>query len=173
MNSVLRNTSNDLIDLIEKMLTKDPAERIDMIKLLDHPWILKYKLGDEDSDFEPNSEDKSKETPLEPPRFNEDSVDHGQQDGGGSSNHQESFYEAREDNNEDILYSSHNEMMQSVRSSKMQLPPQKQKNRNKLKNNFLLREEPSYYEIFNIAENDNETTNNFARVDMRGGAPQD
>ena len=73
---MLRNTSNDLIDLIEKMLTKDPAERIDMIKLLDHPWILKYKLRDEDSDLDVSSEGKSKgTTPIEPPRFNEDSVD--------------------------------------------------------------------------------------------------
>ena len=60
---MLRNTSNDLIDLIEQMLKKDPLERIDMIKLLDHPWILKYKLSEENSDFETKSEDKIKGTP--------------------------------------------------------------------------------------------------------------
>ena len=75
MNSVLRNTSNDLIDLIERMLAKDPLERIDMLRLLEHPWILKYKLGDENSDFETKSEEKYKETPWEPPGFNEENVD--------------------------------------------------------------------------------------------------
>ena len=39
----MRCTSDDVIDLIEKMLDKDPITRIDMIKVNEHPWIVKYK----------------------------------------------------------------------------------------------------------------------------------
>ena len=47
MNSLLRKTSDDLIDLIEQMLHKEWGKRIDMLGIYDHPWIVKYKRRDE------------------------------------------------------------------------------------------------------------------------------
>lgn len=43
MNNLLRKTSNELIDLILKMLNKDPEERIPIIEIYEHPWIQKYR----------------------------------------------------------------------------------------------------------------------------------
>jgi len=55
MNSLLRKTSDELIDLIEQMLHKEWGKRIDMLGIYDHPWIVKYKRRDErDSDVEDN-----------------------------------------------------------------------------------------------------------------------
>jgi serine/threonine protein kinase len=42
LNSTLRKVSDSLIDLVERMLCKDPAKRIDMLQIFDHPWITKY-----------------------------------------------------------------------------------------------------------------------------------
>ena len=39
LNLRLRNVSDECIDLIQKMLCKDPNNRIEMIDILDHPWI--------------------------------------------------------------------------------------------------------------------------------------
>lgn len=56
LNIILRKTSNELIDLIERMLLKDPHERIDMMQILSHPWVEKYKLRDEESEPEESEE---------------------------------------------------------------------------------------------------------------------
>ena len=42
LNISLRKISDNLIDLLEKMLCKDPYKRIDMLQIFDHPWITKY-----------------------------------------------------------------------------------------------------------------------------------
>lgn len=47
MNNLLRKTSDDLIDLLEQMLCKNMSQRIDMLGIYDHPWIIKYKRKDE------------------------------------------------------------------------------------------------------------------------------
>lgn len=38
-NCRLRMVSEDCIDLIMKMLEKDPSKRIEMIDVFDHPWV--------------------------------------------------------------------------------------------------------------------------------------
>jgi|TARA_B110000285_G_C15077184_1_gene591424 serine/threonine protein kinase len=43
LNYKLRKLSDELIDLIERMLDKDPNSRIDMIEIFEHPWMIKYK----------------------------------------------------------------------------------------------------------------------------------
>ena len=43
LNLLLRNLSDDLIDLIDKMVQKDPTKRIDILNIYEHPWIVKYK----------------------------------------------------------------------------------------------------------------------------------
>lgn len=43
LNYKLKKISDDAIDLMEKMLTKDPLKRIDMIEIYEHPWVEKYK----------------------------------------------------------------------------------------------------------------------------------
>ena len=40
---MLKSTSDDLIDLIDRMLKKDPESRIDNLEIFDHPWIKKYR----------------------------------------------------------------------------------------------------------------------------------
>ena len=60
MNWMLKSTSDELIDLIEQMLHKDPEKRIDNLGIFDHPWIRKYKKFAEDSDSE-NSNDSKKQ----------------------------------------------------------------------------------------------------------------
>ena len=47
LNGLLKRTSDELIDLVEGMLEKSPLDRLDMIKIFEHPWILRYKLKDE------------------------------------------------------------------------------------------------------------------------------
>ena len=56
MNIALRKTSDELIDLIERMLLKDPNERIDMMQIFAHPWINRYKRRDEESEPEESEE---------------------------------------------------------------------------------------------------------------------
>ena len=36
---MLKSTSDDLIDLIDRMLKKDPESRIDNLEIFDHPWM--------------------------------------------------------------------------------------------------------------------------------------
>lgn len=38
----LRKLSDECIDLIVKMLEKDPNKRIEMIGIFDHPWINRH-----------------------------------------------------------------------------------------------------------------------------------
>lgn len=38
----LKTLSDDLIDLVDKMLIKDPERRIDMLQIFEHPWMQKY-----------------------------------------------------------------------------------------------------------------------------------
>jgi serine/threonine protein kinase len=47
MNSLLRKTSDEFIDLLEQMLCKNMGQRIDILGIYDHPWIVKYKRKDE------------------------------------------------------------------------------------------------------------------------------
>ena len=47
MNNMLRDTTDELIDLIDQMLCKDPVKRIAMMEVYEHPWIVKYKYKDE------------------------------------------------------------------------------------------------------------------------------
>jgi serine/threonine protein kinase len=39
---MLKTTSDNLIDLIEMMLHKDPEQRLTMFEVFEHPWIQKY-----------------------------------------------------------------------------------------------------------------------------------
>ena len=52
LNITLRRTSDNLIDLLDRMLCKNPQERIDMLQIFDHPWITKYSRKYENSDDE-------------------------------------------------------------------------------------------------------------------------
>jgi serine/threonine protein kinase len=52
LNILLYKISDDLIDLIDQMLLKDPAKRIDILRIYEHPWIIKFK-----SKFEKWSDD--------------------------------------------------------------------------------------------------------------------
>jgi serine/threonine protein kinase len=55
LNSRLKKVSEECIDLIEKMLCKDPCKRIEMIDIFDHPFIQKYKMreiAESDEEFE-------------------------------------------------------------------------------------------------------------------------
>lgn len=47
LNGILKRTSDELIDLVEGMLEKCPLARLDMIRIYEHPWIMRYKLKDE------------------------------------------------------------------------------------------------------------------------------
>jgi len=63
LNTTLRKTSDSLIDLLERMLCKDPIERIDMLQIFDHPWITKYsRKYEESSDEEKRSSTTSEES---------------------------------------------------------------------------------------------------------------
>lgn len=65
LNYVLRRTSDDVIDLIEKMLCKDPAKRIDDLGIFEHPWIKQHKKSTDvrwsDDDEEEHNTDGGKE----------------------------------------------------------------------------------------------------------------
>lgn len=39
----MKGTSDELIDLIERMLKKDPEQRIDNLSVFEHPWVMKYR----------------------------------------------------------------------------------------------------------------------------------
>jgi serine/threonine protein kinase len=43
LNIMLSKISDDLIDLIDLMLLKDPSKRIDILRIYEHPWIVKFK----------------------------------------------------------------------------------------------------------------------------------
>ena len=49
--------SDDLIDLLLKMLEKDPNKRIELIDIFEHPWITKFK--DKERMYEFSSEEIS------------------------------------------------------------------------------------------------------------------
>jgi serine/threonine protein kinase len=70
LNTTLRKTSDNLIDLLERMLCKDPMERIDMLQIFDHPWITKYSRKYEES----SDEEKRSSTTSEVSAEIEDSV---------------------------------------------------------------------------------------------------
>lgn len=38
--SLLKTVSDEFIDFIEKMLCKDPLQRIEIFKIMEHPWML-------------------------------------------------------------------------------------------------------------------------------------
>ena len=49
-----------MIDLIEKMLKKDAAERIEILDIFEHPWMVKYRTKAEKwSDDEREESDSS------------------------------------------------------------------------------------------------------------------
>ena len=56
---MLKNTSDDLIDLIEKMLHKDPEQRIDNLSIFEHPWIMKYSYDRFQDDYECSDADEN------------------------------------------------------------------------------------------------------------------
>lgn len=61
---MLKNTSDDLIDLIDQMLKKDPEQRIGNLGILNHPWIKKNRFPDDygsesDEQKEVKEEDKN------------------------------------------------------------------------------------------------------------------
>jgi len=43
LNYKLKSLSENAIDLLQKMLHKDPLKRIDMIGVFEHPWMIKYE----------------------------------------------------------------------------------------------------------------------------------
>ena len=43
INGILQKTSDDLIDLIERMLAKDASARIEVLDIYDHPWMVKHR----------------------------------------------------------------------------------------------------------------------------------
>ncbi len=43
LNILLQKISDDLIELLEIMLHKDPSKRIDILRIYEHPWIVKFK----------------------------------------------------------------------------------------------------------------------------------
>lgn len=45
LNSRLKTISDECIDLVEKMLCKEPSNRIDLIDIYDHPFVTKHKYG--------------------------------------------------------------------------------------------------------------------------------
>ena len=55
---MLKNTSDDLIDLIEKMLKKDPEQRIDNLSVFEHPWIMKYRYDGFQDEYESSEDQK-------------------------------------------------------------------------------------------------------------------
>lgn len=57
---MLKSTSDELIDLIDKMLKKDPDQRIDNLEIFDHPWIKKYRYNRFGDDYGSEEEDESK-----------------------------------------------------------------------------------------------------------------
>ena len=59
LNIMLKSTSDDLIDLIEKMLNKDPEQRIDNLSLFEHPWITKYSYDPFYDDYESSDEQEN------------------------------------------------------------------------------------------------------------------
>lgn len=56
LNGKLRKISDDCIDLLERMLKKEPETRINIIEIYEHPWIEKYKFRGYDSEVD-SSED--------------------------------------------------------------------------------------------------------------------
>jgi len=43
LNSRLKRISDNCLDLLMKMLDKDPAKRIELIDIFEHPWIVDHK----------------------------------------------------------------------------------------------------------------------------------
>ena len=70
LNARLKKISDECIDLIEIMLNKDPAKRIDMIDIFDHPFMQKHKnrydLSDASSSLtsEVTEEEDDEVTPI-------------------------------------------------------------------------------------------------------------
>lgn len=65
LNMTLRKTSDNLIDLLNRMLCKNPLERIDMLQIFDHPWITKYSKKYEDSSDEDQQSSSSSVASIE------------------------------------------------------------------------------------------------------------
>jgi serine/threonine protein kinase len=60
INGILQKTSDDLIDLIESMLKKEATERIEVLQIFEHPWMVKYRAKAEKwSDDEGDESDSS------------------------------------------------------------------------------------------------------------------
>jgi len=59
INGILQKTSDDFVDLIEKMLTKEAATRIEVLDIYDHPWMVRYRNKAENWSDEDNVADSS------------------------------------------------------------------------------------------------------------------
>lgn len=102
------------------MLLKDPSERIDMMQILAHPWVTKYRQRDEES--EPEESEES----LIISQEDEKSMSHesGDSKGQDGAHEFEPYADARQGNNGDTTNRSN--------ASKP--------NKRKLRNNFLQEE---------------------------------
>ena len=144
LNSILRKTSDDLIDLVEKMLSKDPEKRIDMIEIYEHPWMEKYRLKEEKwSDEEQSSSSSSRQSAesldgaavvetYDPEAQDVNGHDDQESNGSGSP-----VGHVDGDHGKNVVKRIH-------------------------ENNFLQNQF-----MFNIQENEDETTGNFVRVDLK------
>ena len=149
---MLKNTSDDLIDLIEKMLKKDPEQRIDNLSVFEHPWIMKYRYDGFQDEYE-SSEDQKDVAEKNSLDSNSDFF--------ADEKMQETNFDSdpvQPDNKSSRGTSSPNSFMNSDiekgkggRSYINQI----------LKNHFM----------FNIEEHDNETTGNFVKVDLKQKKP--
>ena len=146
LNMMLKNMSDELIDLIEQMLQKDPEKRIDNLGIFDHPWIRKYKKFTDDSDSD-NLHSCKKDRVSS--RTNSDFY---------GENHLETNFDS-----EPLGIEQKSLRNNSSQDSNLNSDLDQGKATNGTHKKSMIQK----MHMFNIEEHDNETTGNFARVDLK------
>ena len=147
---MLKGVSDELIDLIEQMLDKDPEKRIDNLAIFEHPWIRKYKkFRDDYSDSISGRSERKLSSRTNSDFYNENQVE-------TNFDSDQLYLEAKSPRNFSSQNSNGNsEQENQSKGVRIQAINQKR---------TILRNNPN---MFNIEEHDNETTGNFSRVDLK------
>lgn len=156
LNILLKSTSDELIDLIERMLKKDPEQRIDNFEVFEHPWIKRYKNKDDywsdDDDDDTDGEARSK------------------RDKSSSETNSDIFGDNQQETNVDsdpVQLDNKSSRGTSSPNSFLNSEVDKGKGgRGHIDKSIL----QNHY-MFNIEEHDNETTGNFVHVDLKQRKP--
>ena len=150
---MLKNTSDDLIDLIDRMLKKDPEQRIDNLEVFEHPWIKKYRCNRfPDADDYGSEEDEERAEGDMDKNSSETNSDFF-----GEQNMQETNFDS-----DPVQLENKSSRGTSSPNSFMNSELERGRGGKGCINQIL----QNHY-MFNIEEHDNETTGNFVKVDLK------